>query len=897
MTDRFAALFNAARIALLALIFGAFSITAAYADVFGRLNISLVDADTGKPLPAATLILHDPTGVHGDVKEPLSSSGMVTTGLLEVHSWKLSATLTGYDPASETANVAADNTTSVEIDLAKTEQVVNIKSNLILTQPDQPANTTQRASSFISTFPVGNNPTDLKSVLATTPGFVSSTVGVAHPRGEHNQVTLYIDGAQLGGALQGKIGQIISPQIIQNADIQTGSYAPEYGSESAAIVNLELKQGPIDPFQTLTLQYGGFNTQYEEFTAGGQFGASLEPGTQGPTPKQFRYLLDISNRFTDAAVEPPQPDNQTANNHGDSQTLFGDINYVIGPKDQLSLILNSSPAHTEIANRTGLSDSFAPVGQGYGYGGARDANGDEAGVDPGSGLIGAGSEILPSQQAAGQNVYQNDDNSFTILNYRHEFTDSVTGLLSTGFSHSGLDILNSNPQSDQDLLYSNGTGSLLAQIDNSIEFSPTILRHSTETEGAGSLTIAKPKHTIKVGFSYQNQVGDEYFQLVPGSQLALDALYANTQAYNPSNPGPQFTPNGAPNGQTDALGNPVFLASTTNGAVNAQSTPVVTTHKSGFYSAEYAQDTWKESARLTVNYGARLDTYNDKETFSEYIPDGEPIADPGAQQKPVNESYLSPRVNFAYDLNSTTVYRLSYNKLFSQPPLTQGAVVGVPLKPETNDLYETSIQHQIGDTQTIKIDAYYKNIRNQIDTGLLIPYTQFGAYTTLQYQYASVHGIELSYYNNPRNNVGLGGYATLTNSHAAPGGLDQNGAPAPTINDHDQLWTINTGLDYTYRSGALVSADNYYGSGEASSSLVPVSLLNSNVLNDGERTINDQLNLKVQSAEGFLYHGSTASISIDNVFNSLSVLNFNSGFSGTRFQLGRTLLFTLTTKL
>ena len=119
---------------------------------------------------------------------------------------------------------------------------------------------------------------------------MESSVNVAHPRGEHASTTIYIDGFQVPGALQGRAGPIISPDIIQNADIQTGGYAPEYGSETAAVLNLSLRAGTIKPFQTISLGAGGYTTLDQELTFGGQAGAA--PGEAGP----IRYLFNFINR-------------------------------------------------------------------------------------------------------------------------------------------------------------------------------------------------------------------------------------------------------------------------------------------------------------------------------------------------------------------------------------------------------------------------------------------------------------------------------------------------------------------------------------------------------------------------------------------------------------------------
>jgi len=264
---------------------------------------------------------------------------------------------------------------------------------------------------------------------------------------------------------------------------------------------------------------------------------------------------------------------------------------------------------------------------------------------------------------------------------------------------------------------------------------------------------------------------------------------------------------------------------------------------------------------------------------------------------------ISPRINTAYTLAPRTIMRLSYDKLFTQPPLAQGAIVGQVIRPETWDQYEGSVEKQLSPEQTAKIDYYDKQIHNQDDTGILIPFTQIGALTTLNYQYASVHGLEISYDLTPRGNVGTGAFLAYTYSVAKPGGLDEVGAPAPVVNDHNQYDTLTTGVNYTWRSQAYASTTVYYGSGESSSGLVAVADANggsagadgSGILYGGHPRPRTQVDLRLAGSPKML---GIASLQLDivNLFNSIAVDNFNSGFSGTRFQQARTVLVSMNAK-
>jgi len=878
---------------LLTAFFWCCPVPGARADVVGRLNVTVSDADTTKPIQNATVTFVDSAGVHPDFTMTTGPNGSVLSPELEIRSWEIDTAADGYNDDSRSVTVSADTTTNVPIAIAaKKEQVIKIVGARQLIRKSQTAAANHITSTEIQKYPAtGGNSQSMTRMLLVNPGFVQSSNGVDHPRGEHASTTIDIDGAEMPGALMGRGGQLLSPEVIQSADILTGAYAPEYGSEAAAVLNFNLKSGPIEPFESFSAQGGGFSTYNGDLTFGGQGGDPLLTNeTSGPVPRKLRYFVDINDRSTANAVEPPQPDNQTAHNAQTSATLFSKFDYQPNLRDQFGLMLSSAPANTEIANRTGLPGKYAPIGQGYGFGGARDGNGVEP-VDPTTppGLLGEAPEVLPSQQAAGQDIYQVDNNSFGLMNYRHEFNPTTTGLMSVSTSASSLQLKNNSPAINLQSFNPDGT---LSTIDNSIEYNPNMSRSYQQNQIQGSVTESRVGHTFKEGFVFDDQTGNESYQFVPQSQLALDELYATDPNLAPAG---KVDTNAQGKPVLDVLNNPVFLMNP-----GQTTSPIVTVHRTGYYGAAYLQDTWTVTQRFTVNYGVRYDVYHQKQTSNLENPSN------------ITQSYLSPRLNMAYALSPTLLGRLSYNKLFTQPPLAQGATLGQAIKPETINQYDASVEKQLSPTQVMKLAYYYKDIRNQDDTGILLPFTQIGAYTTLNYQYASIHGIEYSYNVLPKNNVGTGGYVAFANSMAKPGGTSTvaPGATAPPVNDHDQRNTISTGLSYTWKNQAFAGVDYYYGSGESSSVLAAISAASplpgvpgangpandSAVLNDGKRNPHSWVNLRVASSPTMIGGVAGLELDVENLFDQRDVLNFNSGFSGTRFEQGRNVLLSISGK-
>lgn len=796
----------------------------AFADVVGRLQFTVKNADDDKGIAGAKIVISDPTNVSPPVTLTSDPKGVATSGLLLNHAWTIKVSADSFDIDTRTVTVVADAITPVEVLMEPLkEKVITVKGSVNVTRPNNPNAGTVRDTAAMKSMPVApSNDQSLKALIMTAPGMVSDSVGQLHPEGEHSSTSIYLNGFQLPGAFQGRFGQILSPTTIQNAEVLTGAYAPEYGRETAAILNVQLRSGTIDPFLAYTASTGSWQTNELGLTAGGQFGREYGAANDtGKRARAFSYLLNVDGRQTNNSQESPQPDDQTAHNAGQSYILFANLGWHLSEKDDLSLTLSDNPATVQIANRTGLSSFYAPYGQGYGF----------LGLDPAS-------SGLPSQQADGQDDYQQDHNEFGLLNYLHTINSHTQARLSFGLTHNGLDILNNNPAIDLNNL----------PQDNSIEFNPTLIRNARDVEGEGSITSTLGAHTLKAGFSIDRQSGLESYQLTPASIAALNFLN------DPSNG--------------------LQLLAPVNGVSS-----VVTVSREGWYNSGYVQDTWHVAKKLTANYGLRLDEFSQDQLTAQNGGAGV-VATSGLNM-------VEPRVNLAYELPARMVARASYNKLMIIPPSAQGAAPGAVVPPEVIDQFDTSLEKQTGPGESIKVRYYLKEISNQLDTGLLVPGTQIGAFVTDSIPKDFVRGFEVSYNLFPVHPYGLSSYVSYANSTAKTEDYTQ------PYNDHDQLNTLSLGANYTFKSGAQAGLVDNYGSGVYSSVLS----LASNGELVGSRTQHNEVNARLASAPNFIGRGTSLVFEVENLFDDRALLNFNSGFSGTRFQMGRTLMLSCQGKL
>ncbi len=812
------------------LALGAVLCSLASATVPNRIRFVVIDPKTGKPAPA--LVTVD----RGDLVAQMVANPALDgeTSVLDLGSMDVLPLLSNLSTA-RVVRIRLGSTIRLRQDQGPQRPVKEITIHVTATrittrqavhESESTVLNHQQIQTFVNT--TGGNTRD---ITKGQKGVAEDSAGQQHVRGEHTDITYVVDDVPLPDTLSGRQGSVVVPATIDSLEMLTGGFAPEFGGQTAAVLNIKTLPPASKASNVFALQSGSYETLNTDLTS------------MGPLGHRMAYVFDVGTTSTNNAIEAQQPTDQTAHNAGSGQNYFAKLDYALSSKDSLTLTASNNPNQMQIGNRTGLPDSFADTGQGYGFLGLRDANGNEVGVNSSnSNLLGAAPEKLGSQQADGMDINQTEVSEFATLQYRRKTNATDSAQLAITALHSGQSVFNNNPTVDATTL-------MTEHIDNSIEYNPEATRNVHHIQGEGSYSAVRGAHDLKAGFLVDAQSGHESYNIQAASQLALDELYALD---------PGLCPTGKLTGSKDINGNGVFVAS-------SNTYPTLEVNRNGSYKAAYVQDTWKVSSRFEVNYGVRGDWYTMNQNLD---------------QAGVNAAALSPRANFSYRLTAKDDLRWSYDRLFNTPPLAQGAIVGQAIQPETLTQYDVSIEHRLARGQSLSLAYYYKDIRNQVDVGLLVPGSEMGLYSAVNFQIGAVHGTEFSYNISPPGGVGWDGYFNFSYSAAEPNGNDNTGQPAPDYNDHDQRETMGTGVAYIWKNRASAAMTFDYGSG-LTSSIVPPSTL---------RTPITQMDLHLSSGDRLFGGHGGLGLDVSNVFDTRTVMNFESGFSGTRFQMGRTIL-------
>lgn len=180
-------------------------------------------------------------------------------------------------------------------------------------------------------------------------GAVRAPTGEVHIRGQHGELTYYVDGAPIPLGVFGGLNEVVDAQVIERSTFLTGGFPAEYGGQIAAVMDIQTRV----PTGTLHAGFSSYVGRYfpsgdraivlpEEHpinSNGEQLSISDHVGKLG-------FFVTGSRQETDRRIDPPVP--TIFHDHGFDYFLYGKADYLLSDNDFLTLNLNYGVTQSQV---------------------------------------------------------------------------------------------------------------------------------------------------------------------------------------------------------------------------------------------------------------------------------------------------------------------------------------------------------------------------------------------------------------------------------------------------------------------------------------------------------------------------------------------------------------------
>jgi hypothetical protein len=273
-------------VAPLALMFA----SVASAQTTGNIIGVVTDAQSGKPIVGALVVATSPAS-QGEQTAVTDKSGGFRFQLLSPGDYKLATSFDGYKPA-ERADLTVRVDKTIRANLSMVPEAVTMEEQVVKTGTAPVINVgSAEAGSVVSREFMSNIPVTrgFEGVAVTAPTAQIDRYGIAFAGASSPENGYLIDGMNVGDAAYGTLGSQMLTNFVQEIDIKTGSFMPEYGFSTGGIVSVVSKSGSNEFHGSVF----GYLTPGALQADGKSIGRDAEALATKTLPKDNTYVADF----------------------------------------------------------------------------------------------------------------------------------------------------------------------------------------------------------------------------------------------------------------------------------------------------------------------------------------------------------------------------------------------------------------------------------------------------------------------------------------------------------------------------------------------------------------------------------------------------------------------------
>ncbi|ACG71523.1 conserved hypothetical protein [Anaeromyxobacter sp. K] len=237
------------RIAPLALLFAG----VAFAQTTGTIIGVVTDASTGKPVAGAVIVARSPN-LQGEQTAVTDANGNYRITLLPPGAYSLAVQLEGFKPA-ERADITMRTDKTIRANIAVVPEAVQMEEQVVRTGAAPVVNIGAAESGavvsreFMANIPVGRS---VENVATVVPTAQTDSYGVSFAGAQSPENSYIVDGLNVTDPVYGTFAgnpnsQTLTPTLqnnfVQEIDVKTGGFQPEYGRTTGGVLNVVTRSG------------------------------------------------------------------------------------------------------------------------------------------------------------------------------------------------------------------------------------------------------------------------------------------------------------------------------------------------------------------------------------------------------------------------------------------------------------------------------------------------------------------------------------------------------------------------------------------------------------------------------------------------------------------------------
>lgn len=745
----------------------------AFAGTTGKISGLVTDKSNGEPLVGVNVLV-DGTflGASTDI------DGYYSILNVPAGNYSIVVNYIGYSTVTyQNIRVVPDITKRIDVQLQETTIELGEEILVVADRPffEQGATNTVRVldSEEIRRVPVKG----VNQVISINAGVVLSdgnggdldnaTINVRGGRG--NETLVVIDGIPQNDGMFGNAAGSVPDAAIEQISSQLGGFSSKYGSAQSGVINIVTKGGSPKYFGSFEGVSSNLTDEYNYNQVTGSIGGPVIPGN-----RSFDFFLsgeyittdDLRPRASGLVIPSANIDTKARPNmDGDLLRFSGKINSRITDNLKATFSGNASLRNSRLyINRYAKNNSeHNPKETEDVFGGS-----------------------LKLTQVFDETAFLD-----VVFRYRDQNQQRGDGLWFDDVFAYGDSLQNAQVG----VFLENGDGNVLRADDNGVYWEKgrvydAYREYRLQTLG-GDLNFTKQfkNHLIEFGGSYEQNIV-RYYYLFPVSQLAVKINSDNGLPYTTDE---RFVRGIGTYYGYDLQGNEY------NGGNRMRT----------LLGDEFREDGPREPVTVSLffqdkiefddfilNLGFRWDYFDPNflriKDIKKVLGDDGVLTEDDFEDAP-SESYISPRVGFAYPITEYTVFHAQYGIFRQQPRFFdlydswtnlddletidgQGQNLG-HLKMEQTTQYEFGFKQQIGNVAALDITAFYKNIKGLVNEAYLnysFGQTERGVISRVNADFGTVKGLAFAF--NLRRIGPLSAKLDYTLEQAQGTGSSQNGA-------------------------------------------------------------------------------------------------------------------------